>query len=210
MVFLLYTSPMSDSYEYKDRKGVRPISWNDFYGLCKGLALAVADYKPDVIVGVARGGLYPATQLSHMLQAELFAIRLSRRLNDKIVHQDPVWIQRPTEYLKGKRVLVVDEICDTGQTLEMVKKELAKVGVTEMRTATLYAHQQSTDKVDYIGLISDELLLNPWDREIVADSEFVLHPEYVEALKYQTDTQAETYRLGVEAIKPDYVRLFTT
>jgi hypothetical protein len=38
---------------------------------------------------------------------------------------------------------------------------------------------------DYIGLITDELLLNPWDREILRDGTFQFHPEYVEALVQQ-------------------------
>src|SRR5262249_3970325 len=116
--------PTSDSYDYKSREGVRPISWNDFYGLCKGLARAAAPYAPDLIVGVARGGLYPATQLAHLLQTELFTIRLSRRVNDQVVREAPAWIQRPTDYVSGKRVLLVDEISDTGTTLKLVKQEL--------------------------------------------------------------------------------------
>src|SRR5215475_9097672 len=59
-------------YSYDNRQGVLPISWDDFFSLCKGLALAVAPYQPEIILGVARGGLYPATLLSHLLQAELY------------------------------------------------------------------------------------------------------------------------------------------
>ncbi len=37
----------------------------------------------------------------------------------------------------------------------------------------------------YIGLVTDALLLNPWDREIYHNGEFQFHPEYVEALAQQ-------------------------
>ncbi len=201
-----YNQIMPESYEYENRKGIKNISWDDFYGLCKGLALAVEEYKPEIIVGIARGGLYPATLMSHMLLTELFVIRLTRRVNDKIVYHDPVWIQRPTEYLIGKRVLVVDEICDTGQTLRIVKGELEQIGASEVRTMTLYAHEKSADTPDYIGIVTDELILNPWDREVLVNGEFVVHPEYIEALKHQNNDQTTDYKLGIEAIKPEKVR----
>ena len=73
-------------YSYKTRKGVLPISWEDYFGLCKGLALAISTYDPEIILGVARGGLYAATLLSHMLQAELYTIRITRRLKDQVVY----------------------------------------------------------------------------------------------------------------------------
>lgn len=49
----------------------------------------------------------------------------------------------------------------------------------------LYAHQSGVAVPDYIGLISDALLLNPWDREIVVDGAFQMHPEYAGALVEQ-------------------------
>ncbi len=117
------------SYAYENRRGIHPISWNDFHGLCKALAAGLADFSPELILAVGRGGYYAGTLLAHILQVELYPIRLSRRV--------------------------------------------------------LYAHQHGAAIPDYIGLISDELLLNPWDREIFRDGAFQFHPEYVGALKEQ-------------------------
>jgi hypothetical protein len=52
----------------------------------------------------------------------------------------------------------------------------------------LYTHSWGTDTPDYIGLISDALLINPWDREIVQDGDIILHPEYRYALELQNIT----------------------
>src|SRR5579859_4443600 len=65
-------------YSYEKRRGILPISWEDYFGLCKGLALAISAYDPEIILGVARGGLYAATLLSHMLQAELYTVKITR------------------------------------------------------------------------------------------------------------------------------------
>jgi hypothetical protein len=66
-----------------------------------------------------------------------------------------------------------------------VKERALALGAAEARTATLYAHTWGADTVDYTGLISDALVLNPWDREIWRDGAFVFHPEYVAALAEQ-------------------------
>jgi hypothetical protein len=91
----------------------------------------------------------------------------------------------PPSQVRGLRVLVVDEISSTGETIRMVKEKALALGAAEVRSAVLYAHSWGVDTPDYIGLISDTLLLNPWDREIFRDGEFQFHPEYVDALAQQ-------------------------
>lgn len=49
----------------------------------------------------------------------------------------------------------------------------------------MYAHSWGASIPDYIGLITDALLLNPWDREILGSDGFQFHPEYEEALVHQ-------------------------
>lgn len=179
---------MSDkpsSYSYEDRNGVRPISWEDFHGICKGLAQAVEAYQPEIILAVGRGGFYPGTLISHMLRAEIYPVRVSRRVNDVVQYENPQWLVRPPDAVKGKRVLVVDEISSSGETLQVVKSEAERLGAASVRCAVMYAHSLGTEVPDYIGLVSDELLLNPWDREFLKDGTFQFHPEYVGALEQQ-------------------------
>jgi hypoxanthine phosphoribosyltransferase len=180
---------MSDSrtpYDYTRRDGVRAISWNDFHGICKALALVVSAFDPEAIVAVARGGLYPGTLLSHLLRRELHPVRLTRRVDDVVVHETPVWIVEPSTLLKGKRVLVVDEIVSTGETIAIVAGRVRDLGAAEVRTAVMYAHSWGLDRADYVGLVSDALLLNPWDREaLTADGRFDWHPEYRGAFEQQ-------------------------
>lgn len=172
-------------YTYKDRKGVKEISWEDFHKICKGLAHSVRAYDADIIVGVARGGLYPATLLSHILQKELYPIRITRRKDDSIAYPRPRWIIRPSSAIKGKKILLVDEICDTGETLTLAKNELLKKGARTVHSVVLYSHTKNARIPDHVGLITDALILNPWDREILRGNRFVLHPEYENALKGQ-------------------------
>jgi hypoxanthine phosphoribosyltransferase len=188
-------------YGYEHRQGIHPISWNDFHGLCKGLVKAVAAYNPEIILAVGRGGFYPGTLIAHMLQADIYPVRLTRRVNDVVTHKSPQWLVRPPDAVKGRRVLVVDDISSTGETITMVRDEAIRVGASEARCAVLYAHSWGTSIPDYIGLISDELLLNPWDREIFHDGTFQFHPEYVGALEQQGILPGPSLLIGADAVE---------
>jgi hypoxanthine phosphoribosyltransferase len=172
-------------YDYENRKDIQPISWQDFHSLCKSLAEAIFPFYPELILAVGRGGFYPGTLIAHILQTELYPIRISRRVNDRITYKTPQWLVEPPVVVKDRRVVVVDEICDSGETLLMVKERVEGMGVKAVRSAVLYAHTWGMAVPDYIGLITDSLLLNPWDREIYKEGSFQFHPEYVEALAQQ-------------------------
>ncbi len=176
---------MTNPYDYSTRAGVRPISWDDFHGLVKALAVAVAPWRPEGVLPVLRGGAYPGALLAHILQVEVYPVRLTRRQDDVVVRETPLWLVEPPAAVAGRRVLVVDEMCSTGETLRLVRERALALGAAGARTATLYAHTWGVDAVDYIGLITDELVLNPWDREIYRDGAFQFHPEYAAALAEQ-------------------------
>lgn len=175
----------NNPYDYSSRQGIHTISWEDFHGICKALAQAVSPFQPEIILAVGRGGYYPGTLLAHLLQVEIYPVRLSRRVNDMVTYRTPRWLVEPPPLLQGRRVLIVDEICDSGETITMVKDKAAALGAKEIKSAVMYAHTGGVSAADFIGLITDALLLNPWDREILRDGSFQFHPEYVGALAQQ-------------------------
>jgi hypoxanthine phosphoribosyltransferase len=174
-----------NSYDYSTRKGIQPISWEDFHGICKALALSLSHFQPEVIVPIGRGGYYPGALLAHLLQVEIYPVRVSRRINDIVIYKEPQWIIPPPAEIAHRRAVIVDEICDSGETIVMVKKKCLDLGASTVKSAVLYAHTRAVHAPDYIGIITDELLLNPWDREVFRDGEFRFNPEYAEALQQQ-------------------------
>jgi hypoxanthine phosphoribosyltransferase len=102
--------------------------------------------------------------------------------------------------VKARRALIVDEISSTGETIALVKQEAESLGAAEVRSAVLYAHTWGTGTPDYIGLITDALILNPWDREILEDGQFVVHPEYAEALEQQGVEPDPSLLIGAAAV----------
>lgn len=183
-------------YNYARRTGVRAIDWNEFYAICKGLALAVAPSQPEVVVGIIKGGLYAATLLAHFLRVDIVPVSVTRRVDDRVVADDPFWRIRPDgALLEGKRVLVVDEIAGSGKTVGLVRAEVERLGATAVRVALAFAHSGGTDAAEYIGLVSDDFLC----REIVQEGGFVMHPEYAHGLREQGVEPGAEHLLGIEA-----------
>ncbi|MCA9973031.1 MAG: hypothetical protein KC425_22590 [Anaerolineales bacterium] len=183
-------------------QGVRPISWQDFHGICRALAAAAADYKPELILAVGRGGFYPGTLLAHMLRVDICPVRLTRREADVVVRPSPRWLlEPPAALVAGRRVLIVDEISSSGETLTVVREKTAARGARAVRSAVLYAHTPGVAVPDYVGLVSDELLLNPWDREVWVDGRFTFHPEYAAVLANQGLTPTADMRIQAPAFR---------
>ena len=179
-------------YDYSRRVGEEPISWERFEQLARQLAVQIEADEPQIILGIARGGLIPATVISFMLRRELYPVRLTRRLNDTVVRPQPTWLVRPPDKVRGRRVVIIDEIADSGRTIAMAAEEVRQMGASHVRTAVLYAHTWADPRPDFVGLTSDALILNPWDREVLVGGQFVTHPELAAALRLQRDAAGES------------------
>jgi hypothetical protein len=95
-------------------------------------------------------------------------------------------------------VLVVDEISSSGETLRIVRDKLVQLGTQKVRCAVLYAHTWGVEIPDYIGIITDALVLNPWDREILQGGQYIFHPEYRTALAQQGLEAENGFRISTQ------------
>lgn len=168
--------------------GVHQISWEEFQEICRSLVEKTLPEHFDIILGIARGGLYPGTLISAMLQKEFYPLRLTRRENDQVKFEKPVWKIDVTDDVFSKRILVVDDISDTGETIRLVVERTLEKGASKVSTLTLVTHSWSSPNPDYFGMESDELIIFPWDTQILVNNTWQLHPELQEALKKQSQT----------------------
>jgi hypoxanthine phosphoribosyltransferase len=177
------SSPLGLDSHAHDHEGVKEISWSRLGGLLRKLAWEVIRcYRPDLVIGIAKGGVIPAVFLSSAFLVDFFPIKLSSRHNEQVVARTPVWYVHPTSGVTGKRVLLVDDICITGLTLRMASEEIMLSGAREIRTAALAVHSVSA-RPDYVALDTDALVVWPWDRETLAqDGTWAVNAEYKKLL----------------------------
>ena len=90
---------------------------SDLHSIVRQMGLEA--FRPEIVVGLARGGLSPALMLSHYYDAALMAVNVSLRDN-KVDNGHDSLDTLKKDVLAGKRVLIVDDICDSGHTLKVV------------------------------------------------------------------------------------------
>ena len=174
------------SYDYSHRFGVREITWNDFASLAARLAELLEPFQPQVILGIARAGLFPATAVACSLRRELFPIRLTRRMNDKVLYDHPVWKVPVPQEVAGKVVAIIDEIADTGQTLTIAAESAKALGAVQVVTACLVSHSWANPAPQVSALVSDEFVIFPWDHQVLDGGKWITHPEIINGIKAQT------------------------
>jgi hypothetical protein len=105
------------------------------------------------------------------------------------VFDRPVWKVDVAPDVAGKRVAVVDEMADTGETLALVAARVRERGAAQVVTVSLAAHTWAQPQPDVVALLSDALVLFPWDRRVFAGGQWLPHPEVVQALAAQGLTE---------------------
>ena len=174
------------SYDYAQRGGVRHISWDDFASLARKLTELLEPYQPQIILGIARAGLFPATLVACSLRCEFFPIRLTRRMNDRVVYDRPQLKTPIPPDVAGKVVVVIDEIADSGATLTMAAETARRLGALKVVTASLVSHSWAEPAPQVASLVSDEFIIFPWDEQVLDRGRWVTHPEIKVGLKAQT------------------------
>jgi len=163
-------------------KGVFEVEWPLFGELSRGLALKVArSYDPEVVVGIATAGVIPGAVIAAILGREFHSMVVSRRFGADSVRETPAVLSAAPPTIRGKRVLVVDETCDTGDTIRLAVAAMVNAGASEVRTAVAFETGSFTP--DFHALATESTIILPWDREVLIDGELLPNPLYAEALK---------------------------
>ncbi len=144
-----------------------PVSWRDVEEGCLRIAEQIRrdGENIDLIVGVLRGGWVPARLLSDYLGVDrigVVEVKFYRGVGDRA--ERPVITQPLVVEARGKTVLVVDDVADTGKTLNTVTDFLSLYGPRKILTATIYVKPWSIIRPDYYAYETDAWIIFPWDR----------------------------------------------
>jgi hypoxanthine phosphoribosyltransferase len=132
----------------------------------RALATAVHEdgYRPDVVLAIARGGLIVAASLAYALGVKN-TYTMNVEFYTGIDERLPVPMILPPAPdlvdLEGSKILIADDVADTGATLKLVQEFCGKQ-VGEVRTATLYEKPHSIVKCDYVWRRTADWIVFPW------------------------------------------------
>ena len=173
-------SPRRTSFD--QTKGVIDVEWPLFGELSRGLALKVSRaYDPELVIGIATAGVIPGAVIAAILNREFHSMVVSRRFHSESVRATPAVFGAVPPEVRGKRVLLVDETCDTGDTIRLAVSAVRNAGATDVRTAVGF--KTGSYKPDFHALATESTIILPWDREILVDGELGPNPLYADALR---------------------------
>lgn len=138
---------------------VREVSWVQFGDLARDLADRIAGrYRPEVILGVVNGGVFLGGALAGSFQAEFVPVKIDKRSG--------LSAERLPS-LSGKKVLAVDDVTVSGQTLSRARSLAEKAGAVEVRTCALVVRPKGSHS-DFFAMETDEVVVFGWDYQLDA------------------------------------------
>ena len=145
------------------------LSWQAFGDASRELAKIIAadGFEPDLILSIARGGLFLAASLGYAL-----AVKNLHVMNVEFYDGVGTTLDMPVMLppvpsavdFSAKKVLIADDVADSGHTMELVHTFI-KDHVEYVRTAVIYEKPQSLIKCDYVWKRTDRWINFPWSVE---------------------------------------------
>ncbi|UCG87057.1 MAG: hypothetical protein JSW71_00480 [Gemmatimonadota bacterium] len=175
-------SPTATGGSHKD---VLEIDWTLFGELCRALALRLSgSFDPELVLGIAKAGVIPGAVVASILQRD-FASMVVTRIGAAV---RPTLVTEPPPSVAGRRVLLVDETCDSGDTLKLAVSAVKRLRPAEVRTAV--SLRTGAYEPDYYAMATEAFIILPWDREIIMDGELVMRPDYAQKLAQRSGEQS--------------------
>ena len=146
-----------------------PVSWDQFHRDARALAWRLSGSRQDwrAVVCITRGGMVPAGMMAYHLKlrnilvaAVEFYSGVARRA------QQPTFLQFPADpFISGKRILIVDDIWDSGKTIMAVKERVRAAGGTPITAVLHYKPTASMfeDRPDFYVETTSAWIVYPWE-----------------------------------------------
>ena len=145
------------------------LSWAAFGDAGRILAqqVAASGFEPDLILSIARGGLFVAGALGYALDVKnlhVMNVEFYTGVGQRL--EMPVMLPPVPNVvdLAGARVLIADDVADTGETLKLVD-EFCRDHVAEVRCAVLYQKPHSRVQCEYVWRETDRWIDFPWSSQ---------------------------------------------
>lgn len=141
-------------------------TWDDIQSSLLSLADKITEsgYNPEMIVGIARGGWVVARILSDLLNIkDLASIKIEFYRDVAEREHTPRITQPISESPKGKTVLIVDDVADTGESLLLARRHILEQGAQSIRIATIHLKKHSKVIPEYYVNFTEDWVMYPWE-----------------------------------------------
>ncbi len=130
------------------------------------LQIKESGFHPEIIIAISRGGMVPARILSDALNVPVvYTIRISFYSAVGIRKETPEITQPLSVDISGKKVLLIDDISDSGNSLALANKYLLSFNPSQIKTATIHFKPGSIFKPDYFYKTTNAWIVYPWETE---------------------------------------------
>lgn len=141
-------------------------TWNQIHDMLIELADKIRSngFEPDVIVGISRGGWLPTRVLSDLLDnPHIASVGVEFYVGVAEANDEPKLTQPISVSVLNKKILIVDDVVDTGKSAELIKAHLYRKGVKEVKVLTLYHKPWSVVRPDYYSKETSDWIVFPWE-----------------------------------------------
>ena len=148
------------------------LTWDEVQRLTELVAENVntSGFKPDLVVAISRGGFDPARIICDQLDVRRLASVQIESYEGLNKSKEPVVVLPVNADPMGKRVLIVDDVADSGSSLRKAKEYILALGASEVRIATLHIKPWSKFYPDYFAESVDAWVVYPWElRETILE-----------------------------------------
>ena len=146
-----------------DLEGKEILTWEIFGDATDELATQIhhSGFDPEILIAVARGGMIPGGALTYSLGVKLINVEFYTDVQETL--PDPLLLapMLDTDSIRNKRILIVDDVVDSGRTLALVLELLRGFGA-DVRSAVLYAKPTTIIHPDFVWKATDKWIVFPW------------------------------------------------
>lgn len=207
------------------------VSYKEIHSIVKELSSQIVrdSYNPEVIISIAAGGLLPARLFRNCLRIPLYIVCVNLYEEEDKIPRYPKpfitqWLDKKAlEFIKGKRILLVDDFFYSGITLKQCIKEIQDSCEPKSISFAVLHYKKSSYKIDieddikyYIGReIESSWVYYPWENTSIPYDDKIENPKYKEEEntycvleKYVDNSNLESYIIGQDKLPVSHCNLF--
>ncbi len=140
------------------------VDWKEYGRLCSILSdkITMSGKQFDLVIGIARGGVPLAMVVADQIGSRMDIINV-KSYTGIMARKKPRVVSTITNKIKGKQILLIDDLVDHGDTARFVTQYLKRMEPKSITTAVLFKKPQSTFTPDFYTRSTDKWIVFPWE-----------------------------------------------